>query len=238
MTVRTRRPSGTRTNDPPLAQAAYAALRQSIVRCELEPGRQFTEAEIAQRYGIGKATVRVVLSRLAQDRLVQVLPREGYLVAPITLKQIQDLCGARIVLEPPVARLAAGRLDDTQLAELRALNEVRYDIAQPASITPLLEANTRFHVAIARATGNDRLATMVADLLGEMERVLHFGYTLGDRNQETYHEHAGLLDALAAGDGERAERLVHEHLVFDRRVLLEALLTSPGLQSVNLARSS
>ena len=225
-------------SDPSLADAAYAAVRGAIVRCEMEPGRHFTEAEVAQRFDIGRATVRVVLNRLAQERFVQVLPREGYLVTPITLKQVQDLFGARMLIEPPIARLAAGAFTGEQLAELRALNEVRYDIDDPASIAALLEANTKFHVAIARGTGNERLVIMIADLLGEMERVLHFGYTLGDRNQETYYEHLDLLDALSTGDGPRAEQLVIDHLTFDRRVLLDALLASPGLQTVNLARSA
>ena len=119
-----------------------------------------------------------------------------------------------------------------------SLNEARYDPDDPESITRLLEANTAFHMAVAAGTGNERLVGMVGDLLREMERILHFSYTLSDRNQETYREHQDLIDALAAGDGARAERLVSEHLTVDRGVVLEAVLTSPGLQSVNLARGS
>src|SRR6266508_3140323 len=74
-----------------LAERAYRAIRHDIVRCDLEPGRQVTEAQLVERYGVGRATVRAALSRLSQERLVQAMPREGYLIAPITLKQARDL---------------------------------------------------------------------------------------------------------------------------------------------------
>ncbi len=225
-----------RGGDASLADLGYRALRRAIISCALAPGSHVTEAGLAREYGIGKSTVRVVLTRLAQDRLVQVLPREGYLVTPITLKQVQDLFEARMLIEPPIARRAAGNLSDDQLTQLRTLNAARYDPSDPESIDRLLDANTAFHMAVAAGTGNDRLVGMVGELLREMERILHFSYTLSDRNQETYHEHHELIDALAAADGDRAERLVVEHLTFDRGVVLEALLSSPGLQSVNLAR--
>ncbi|MGH9176896.1 MAG: GntR family transcriptional regulator, partial [Vicinamibacterales bacterium] len=180
--------SRVRRGDTSLADAGYREMRRAITRCSLAPGAQVTEAGLAREFGIGKATVRVVLNRLAQDRLVQVLPREGYLVTPITLKQVQDLFGARMLIEPPIARQAAGNLTDEQLRRLRSLNEARYDPDDPECIDRLLEANTAFHVAVAGGTGNERLAGMVGDLLREMERILHFSYTLSDRNQETYRE--------------------------------------------------
>src|SRR5690349_17159429 len=108
MVARSRSAGNMGTAKQSLGEAVYAALRRAIIRCELRPGQQITEGELAERFGAAKATVRVILNRLAHERLIQILPREGYLVAPLTLKQVQDLFGARLVLEPAVARLAAG----------------------------------------------------------------------------------------------------------------------------------
>jgi DNA-binding GntR family transcriptional regulator len=235
MVARSRSAEKTETAKQSLGETVHAALRRAIIRCELRPGQQITEGELAERFGAAKATVRVILNRLSHERLVQILPREGYLIAPLTLKQVQDLFGARLVLEPAVARLAAGRLGEEQRQLLDGLCQERYRVGDQESIETFLSQNAAFHVAVARATGNERLAEMVADLLSEMERVLHFSYLLGDRNEETRSEHRDLLDALLADDGERAERLVRERLIDDRRVMLDALMTSPALQTINLA---
>jgi DNA-binding GntR family transcriptional regulator len=236
MMVARSRPAGNmETVKQSLGETVYAALRRAIIRCELRPGQQITEGELAERFGAAKATLRVILNRLSHERLVQILPREGYLIAPLTLKQVQDLFGARLVLEPAVARLAAGHLDEAQRQLLDRLCQERYRVGDQESIEEFLSRNAAFHIAVARATGNERLADMIADLLAEMERVLHFSYLLGDRNEETISEHRDLLDALIADDGERAERLVRERLIDDRRVVLDALMTSPALQTVNLA---
>jgi DNA-binding GntR family transcriptional regulator len=217
-----------------LGDSIYAAVRRAIIRCELRPGQQVTEGEQAERFGAAKATVRVVLNRLAHERLIQILPREGYLVAPLTLKQVQDIFGARLVLEPAVVRLAAGKIDEEQRKYLDGLCQEPYRVGDQESIEAFISHNAAFHVAVARASGNERLADMIGELLAEMERVLHFSYLLGDRNEETRSQHRDLLDALIADDGERAERLVHSQLNSDRRVVLDALMTSPALQTVNL----
>lgn len=243
MSPRAKRPSGKANangmrDGQSLADATYQSLRRAINRCELAPGRRLTEADLAERYGTGKATVRLALNRLAQDRLIQILPREGYLVAPITLKQMQDLFGARMLIEPAIAREAAGNLSAEQLNELRELSRVSYDRNDPESMARLLAANTEFHVGVARATGNERLVRLARELLDEMERIIHFEYSLGDRSQETYSKHLELIEALETGDGPRAEGVALRHLSEDRRILLEALagalLTSPTIQDLNL----
>jgi DNA-binding GntR family transcriptional regulator len=218
-----------------LAEQAYQAIRRDIVRCDLEPGRQVTEAQMVERYGVGRATVRAALNRLCQERLVQALPREGYRVAPITLKQARDLLDARLLVEPPVARLAAGKIGGALLTHLTALCDARYAPGDRGSVEEFLRANTEFHVAIARATGNDRLVELVASLLGEMERLEHFGHLVADRNSEARHEHHEVVEALAAGDGPLAEQIMKDQILGVRAFLLDALLASPSLQTVNLA---
>jgi DNA-binding GntR family transcriptional regulator len=218
MVARSRPTGSTEPAKQSLGETVYAALRRAIIRCELRPGQQITEGELAERFGAAKATLRVILNRLSHERLVQILPREGYLIAPLTLKQVQDLFGARLVLEPAVARLAAGHLDEAQRKFLDGLCQERYRVGDQESIEEFLSHNAACHVAVARATGNERLADMIADLLAEMERVLHFSYLPGDRNEVGRSEGDALLGCPAAGGGaggnaefvvDRAQVLVH-----------------------------
>ncbi len=224
------------TSDQPLNVTAYAAVKRDIVRCELRPGSLVTETALATRYDVGRAAVRSALNRLFQEGLVQPVPRQGYRIAPITFKTVRDLFAVRVLLEPEAACLAAAQAGPSELERLAELcNAARYQLGDSASAEEFLRLNTAFHVGIARASGNERLAGIIASLLDEMERLFHLGLMLRDRNDEMYHEHHDLVDALTAGDGERAARVVIEQIEAARRMVTEALLSSDSILTMNLA---
>src|SRR3546814_9020930 len=74
-----------------LSDIAYETIKHDIIRCALAPGEEVTEARLALRLGLGKAPVRAALMRLSQEGLIRALPRRGYLVAPVTLRDVQDI---------------------------------------------------------------------------------------------------------------------------------------------------
>jgi DNA-binding GntR family transcriptional regulator len=217
-----------------LAEIAYQTIKRKIIRCELEPGSQVTEAQLTERYGLGRAAVRTALSRLPQERLVHVLPRQGYTVAPLTLKSVRDLFTVRLLLEPAAAAMAARHVDTRQLRRLDELCRASYQLGDRESAEAFLQANTEFHLTVARASGNERLVEILSSLLEEMERFFHLGLMLRDRNDEMFHEHHDLVDALEAGNGERAEQVTAEQIRTAQKMVIEALRSSPSLESVNL----
>jgi DNA-binding GntR family transcriptional regulator len=170
--------------------------------------------------------VRMALIRLAHDGLLRAIPRRGYMVTPITLKDIHDVFELRLMLEPAAAHMAAGKVDAQRLRVLDEACRHGYHSSDVKSITRFLEANKALHVAIAQATGNGRLAGMVAQLLDQMTRLLHLGLGLRNRSQEMLHEHRALLKALTRGDGETAERISREQIEAARSMVLSAIMTS------------
>ncbi len=218
-----------------LAEVAYDQIKAGIIRCELEPGRQVTEEQLASRFGVGRAAVRAALKRLYQERLVQLASRQRYLIAPITLKYVHDLFEIRFLLEPAAAKLAAGRLNPSQKQRLRELSESQYVLGDPKSAEEFLCHNTEFHGIVAQASGNDELAAVIVGLLDKIERVHHLGHLLRDRNEEAFHEHHDLLDALIEGEGERAEAIMREQIAAARGFVIDTMITSPSVQSVNVA---
>lgn len=209
-----------------LARRTYEALKQDILTCELRPGAQIFEGELATRYGTSKTPVREALNLLGQEGLVEVLPRRGYLVAPVTLRDVQEVFQLRLMLETAAAELAAEHITEDGLRQLHALVAVRYTYRDRASYSRFLRANRAFHVAVADASGNRRLAAFVGKLLEDMERILHLGLDLRDSADEMATEHAELVDALLKGDGELARRVVTEQLQNSRKRVLEAVVGS------------
>src|SRR5205085_4717546 len=111
------------------SERAYQRLRAAIVACDPAPGDRITEGDVAQRLAIGKTPVHEALRRLVHEGLVVVRPRQGYVVAPITLGDVEELCGLRLVVEPAAVELAAagGRIDTARVVALERLCRVGYD---------------------------------------------------------------------------------------------------------------
>src|SRR5882757_7422730 len=96
---------------PPPADPAYERIKHDIITCAIAPGTEISEPQLCTHYRLGKAPVRMALIRLAHDGLLRAIPRRGYMVTPITLKDIQDVFELRLMLEPAAARMAAGKVD-------------------------------------------------------------------------------------------------------------------------------
>jgi len=220
----------------PLAETAYELIKRAIIRCDLEPGQQITEEQLADRFGVGRATVRPALKRLYQEHLVLTISRQRYVVSPITLKDAHDLFDLRLLLEPVAARRAAGRVDPGLLKRLDELCRAHYRPGDRESAEAFLRANSEFHVTVARASGNQIMGEVIANLLDREERLNHLAHMLRDRNDDAYHEHHELVEALVDGDGERSEQVMARQIRAARAFVIEALTSSPAIQSVNVTR--
>ncbi len=217
---------------PLLTDRTYERIKHEIICCAIVPGTEISEAQLCTQYKLGKAPVRMALTRLAHEGLVRAIPRRGYMVMPVTLKDIQDVFELRLMLEPAAARMAAGRVDSQRLRTLDDVCRTGYQPGDAKSISRFLEANKAFHVAIAQATGNPRLADAVDHLHDEMTRLLHLGLALRNRSQEMQHEHRALVKALVRGDGGTAERICRDQIEAARNMVLSAILTSSSVMNL------
>lgn len=217
------------------AGRAYDDLRRAILRCELLPGERVSEQALMERFGHGRAATRAALGRLDHEGLVTMIPRQGTVVSPVTLRDVRELFATRRLVEPAAMAAAVGAPGIAELASLE-------DACRAAHVAPgdrdaaerFLAANTRLHVGVVALTGNTRLARLVEGLLVELERMFQLGLLLRDRSEEMYHEHAELLAALQAGDAERVRQVATAQIDAAEVMVTEALLASPQLLGTNL----
>lgn len=217
---------------------AYTRMRRDIIRCRLVPGQEVTEAQLAERYSVGKTPIREGLARLAHEHLVQPLPRIGYRVTPITLKDAKDLLVFRGIVESEAARLAAGRCNLTQLRRLDELCELPHNPKDSKSVERLLRANSDFHAAVAAFSGNAKLTAAVVQSLDEISRVLYLAIVLNGAGIELSHRHERLMKALAEGDGDGAAKIVQGQIARLEQVIVQSALSSPQVAVVNLAAAA
>jgi DNA-binding GntR family transcriptional regulator len=222
------------TNGRSQAEVAFDQIKDAIIRCELRPGAPVTEEELAERFHTGRASVRAALKRLYQQHLVHAVSLRRYVIAPITLREAQEVFEMRMLLEPAAARKAAGKVDLVQLRRLNDLCQVHYQAGDRDSAESFLAANTEFHLTIARAARNDILAETIAAVLDRYQRLNHLSHMLHDRNVEAYHEHSELVEALEAGDADKAEQVMAQQIAAARAFVIDALVSSQSLQEVNI----
>ncbi len=205
---------------------AYHAIRREIVSCRILPGTRFTETEVMERFQLGKATCRIALQRLCEGGFVASMPRHGYRVAPITVRDVDEVFALRLVLEPYAARAAAGRVNRGQLERFERACRVTSLTDVGNQIDFFLEANRSFHMAIAVATGNGRLCRTLSGLLDEMTRLVALGFGVQGVRPNIKDDHALLIESLVAGDADAAERVARRHVETFRDMTVEKVTAS------------
>lgn len=205
--------------------AAYQRLRQAVVRVELAPGTAISENQLVERFGLSRAAVRAALVRLRAEGLVLAEPRRGHVIAPLTMRDVREIYDLRLLLEPPAAAAAAGRLAAGELTRLRALCEPVPDLDDDASAERFLQANRAIHISIVEAGGNRRTVALVEQLLDDSERARLIALRAGaaERGLRAHAEHHDLLVALESGDGNGAAVLMTAAIRAFRDELVEAL---------------
>ncbi len=223
----------------PLADIAYNQLRRDILSCRLMPGSMITEAELMESYQIGKSSCRVALARLCHEHLVVSRPRKGYHIAPVTVQDVEEIFTLRAQLEPLAARLAVGRVDIEQLRLLEAACRVELPAPLPERIDVFMNANKRFHLAIAVASGNTHLIRTLSGLMDEMSRLVALGFNVQKTKPEIKNDHNAMIQAFIDQDAKRVELIARRHIETFQAMTLEkvyATLTRDGVLLPILAR--
>ncbi|MDR7420186.1 MAG: GntR family transcriptional regulator [Armatimonadota bacterium] len=202
----------------------HAALRRQIMTGQIRPGDRLVESQLAGRWGVSKSPLREALKALQHEGLVEAVPRRGYIVTPITVKQVQDLFDLRLILEREAAARAARTASVAQVEGLRDLVGDPYVVGDVESQNRFLTVNKQFHLAVARITGNQRLVGLLDRLLDELERLFHLGLDVRDRADALVQEHRDLVAAIADRDPGRAAAVMETQVENARQMVLEGIL--------------
>lgn len=192
-------------------QKAYEQLRDRIVRLQLAPGALIDEQQLSAELDLSPTAVREAIKLLAHDGLVQVTPRHGLYVAPVSLEDLAQLSEMRAPLEALCARLAAQRATADELAVLAALRQEHHGIAASDS-GRLFELDHRFHQAIAGAAHNKYLAQTLETFFGLSQRLWYLALPEIGSLPAAVEKHLGMMAAIQAGDADAAERLMRTHV--------------------------
>ena len=216
-----RGPAGPRPDGPGPAERAespYEVLKNAILHGELGPGQPLVEASLAAWCNVSRTPVREALMRLEQDGLVGRTDR-GLVVRERSPEEIIDLYETRMILEATAGRVAAERRTDHDIRTLRRyLN--RGEDAGAADPRAMVAANQQFHRAVWRASHNESLLDLLERLNLHLARYPETTLQYPGRWAQAWKQHAELIDAIAARDGERAYEVALRHFQEARDIRL------------------
>jgi DNA-binding GntR family transcriptional regulator len=200
-----------------IVDAVHETLREDIMSGVLAPGEQLSVPELARQLNVSRSPVREAVLQLVSDGLAVEQPRKGAIVATIGLKDVLEIHEIREVTEALSARLCAERANAAEIVELRGIIARQEECVTRDDAVGYFSTNAAFHDAIARYSRNSRLHDIVNSLEGQMRIGLRRVSSEGEQRQRGVREHTQIVNAIARGEGDRAERLMREHIARTRK---------------------
>ncbi|CCH32549.1 GntR family transcriptional regulator [Actinosynnema sp. NPDC047251] len=203
-----------------LPDRVHRLLRTRILNNELAAGTRLLEVPIAEELGVSRTTLRLALTRLADEGLIEISPRRHSIVTRLSHDDIQDACYARYVLEEGAVRavLAHGTAD--LVDPLTDLVDRMDHAARAGDLAAVVDLDTAFHGRLVAAARKPRLAKLFAGMDAQMGAVMrssleeqHLALT------DMPALHRDLVDALAGGDPTTVATTLYRHYLRDDYVL-------------------
>ncbi len=209
-----------------LTEHAYTEIRRRILENEMAAGTQVLEQELAEMLEMSRTPVREAMIRLADEGMVEVRPRHGMRVLPISADDMREIYDVLTALESMAAERVATR--GVSPEELQALRQAVVDMDAALAVDDLRTwavADERFHLLLVEYCDNERLRALVSGYWDQSHRVRLVTLGLRPKPVDSNKDHAAVVDAIACGDAVAARRLHRQHRVRSGETLVNLLKT-------------
>lgn len=207
-----------------MTEVAYQTIRNRILDNEWSPGFQATEQLIAQELEMSRTPVHEALTRLHQERLVDLIPRHGMRVLPVSINDMKEIYEVLTSLESTAAELAAKRrLNDRQRTALERATDDMEAALKKNDLDGWAYADERFHSQLLELSGNKMLKSLVMNVWDRSHRARMIALRLRAKPFRSTDEHRAVAKAIIRGDQGAARDLHRAHRERAGAELLEVL---------------
>ncbi|MBL1375819.1 GntR family transcriptional regulator [Zobellella denitrificans] len=198
-------------------------VRTMIIEGELKEGERINEPALCKQLDISRTPLREALKVLNSEGMVTIEPNRGARVSTITPEEIREHFEVICSLERRAAELAAQRATEAELTRLGQLQDKLEQYHQEQDKHQYFEINQHIHRLIIELAGNETLTQLHHQLMNRVSRGRYLAIGFHHRWEESVTEHRALLEALQARDGERAGRILAEHVMHTGDLLVREL---------------
>ena len=210
--------------------AAYARIRADILAGRLMPGDRLKILELAAAHSVSPGAIREALSRLAPEQLVIARDQKGFVVAPLSVDDLEDLTDMRCVIEEIALRRSVQRGDVNWeagvVASAHSLRRTPRRLDEPRSLVPeWVDRHAAFHAALVNACGCKRMLTLHAGLYEQSERYRGLSARI-EESRDVEGEHQALAAAALARDADALVKSMLAHLRQTTAIIVRAARSS------------
>ena len=201
----------------------YEAIKQKILDLEVDPVQPIEDKALVRDTGGSLTLVRQALDRLAEDGIVEKRRRRWYVTRVATASTMHEIFEVRTTLEGMCARLAAERITAEQIERMEKVHRDFERVLHQGDNVALLAVDKKFHQLLYEASGNRFLARALDEMYALIYRLFYFALDRIGSVRANVEEHHNILEAVKAGDGRTAERLIQQHIIHFQRMVEELL---------------
>lgn len=211
----------------PLAQDLRDRLEEEILSGQRPPGARLDESKLAQHFGVSRTPVREALRQLAAADLVVLRPRQGAVVATVTVTQLLHMFEVMAELESFCARLAARRMSEGERRHLAEMHDACLSYAEKSEAHAYYDANRRFHEVVYAGSHNTFLEETTRNMRNRLSPYRRFQLHHPGRTMKSWNEHQAVVDAIVAGDGDAAAVAMSHHVTIQGDVFTDLISALP-----------
>ena len=208
------------------AHVVYAELKRRILSLDLKPGERVYEPAMATELQVSRTPLREAIRRLISENLLEQQPTGGVVVPVLDEAEISELYEVRAAVESLMARNACLKTTPADLDELEGIlarNAALVEFADDA-----MQQGMALHARIALIAGNSWAGRFHDQVSSQMERYRHYTNSTQRRRDQALAQHRALVEAIAAGDPERAAKVAFDHIMGARDAAVRAISGKNG----------
>ena len=202
--------SAQRGGTEPLQEKVYHVIKEKIVSCEMLPGTVINEEMLAPQFGTSRTPIREALQRLHRERFVDIFPRQGTVVSPVSRDDMYELNQLRLFIEPQAVKYSCKKLDLSSVRKLRGFF-AGFDL-QSGSVAEWHRVDRELHSYIVNSCGNSYLCGMYGAIMDQYHRMRVLSGINSGRLAEATKEHITICDALLSADENAAQDRLAAHI--------------------------
>ncbi len=203
-----------------IRKKVYNFLREQLLSGEIQPHQHLIEAKIARDIGTSRTPVREAFHSLELEGLIESMPRAGYVVKPISEKEVEEICEIRATIEGLGARWAMGKAYGKLVVELKKNIAASEEKVLRGDVRSFVDMDAKFHEIISKLSGSQRLVELAQTLRRHMLRYRVQSIYSVDNVLRAIEGHKGILRAMEKQDLDEVNRAIGDHLEQSKKDIL------------------
>jgi len=196
-----------------LSDIAYEELKFRIITLAYEPGSYLNEARLSDDLEIGRTPIHQAVRRLNHEGLIEMIPRKGLIVKPISLQEVGEIIDLRLVNEVYCTGQACDRMNPAAGEDLTQILQTAEAFAEQGDIQSQIMVDRQFHNKIAQIAGNQVLAEILRNLHERSMRIWFVSLANDTHADRVRSDHEEILKALKRGARTVAEDAMRAHIL-------------------------